>query len=389
MVSAATFANALAGVPATGALVNGRTLARGTAVFAQTEQSTAIDTNIEWRFGGSGFENTLLGSVDLLFQKVDSSFRFGAFPTIDLYAPVYGAARGPLATSQNFVRKDDLVGFYLQDQLKIGERLTILAGLRYDHSRVDTRNRIGRSRQQKDSDVTFRGGAVYQVTPGVGLYASYAEAFNPNFGLSQAGQPFDAETGKQYEAGIKTDLNGGRLRTTLAVYQLTRDDVLVPFPGFPGLNVQTGQQRSKGIEADASLVLAPGWNLTGAYSYTDVFVRRDANPLLINNRPINVPKHQGSLWASYDLALGNGSLRLGGGARAVSSREAQLPNSYRVSRYVIADAAIGYRIDRWRFQVNAYNLFDRNYIDSASPTGTRAVLVGEPLTVRASVGFSL
>lgn len=304
VLSAATFANALARVPATGALVNGRTLTRGTAVFDQTEQSTAIDTNLEWRASGNGFENTLLGGADLLFQKIDSSFRFGAFTPIDLYTPTYGGTRSPLATIQNFVRKDHLVGFYLQNQLKIGDRLTVLAGLRYDRSEVDNRNRLGAPRKQNDGDVTFRGGAVYQVTPGVGVYASYAEAFNPNFGLNQAGEPFDAERGKQYEAGIKTDLNGGRVRTTLAVFQLTRDNVLVPFPGFPGLNVQTGQQRSKGIEADASVTLMPGWNLTGAYSYIDVFVRRDANPLLIGSRRINVPEHQGSLWTSYDLTLG-------------------------------------------------------------------------------------
>lgn len=101
-----------------------------------------------------------------------------------------------------------------------------------------------------------------------------------------------------------------------------------------------------------------------------------------------MPEHQGSLWTSYDLTLGRGTLRLGGGARAVSNREALLPNAYEIPGYVIADAAITYRIDQWRLQVNAFNLFDRNYFDSASPTGQRSVLIGEPLTVRASVGLS-
>ena len=43
-----------------------------------------------------------------------------------------------------------------------------------------------------------------------------------------------AETGTQYELGLKTDLRDGRIRSTLAVCQLTRDDVLVAFPQFPG-----------------------------------------------------------------------------------------------------------------------------------------------------------
>jgi iron complex outermembrane receptor protein len=389
VLSAATFANALARDPTTGALVDGRTLSRGTAVFTQAEQATTIDTNLEWRADGRGFENLLLVGADLLFQKIDSQFDFGAFTAIDLFDPVYGGTRSPLAAVQDFVRKDDLYGIYLQNQLNIGERLTLLAGVRYDISRVDNRNRIGASRRQRDSDITFRAGAVYQVRPGIGFYASYAEAFNPNFGLDQQGEPFEAETGEQYEVGLKTDLDGGRIRTTLAAYQLTRDNVLVPFPGFPGLNVQTGQQRSRGIEADASVTLHPGWNVTAAYAYTDVFVRRDANPVLVGDRPINVPEHQASLWSTYDMRVGRGDLKLGAGIRIVGPREALLPNDYRVPGYEVFDAALGYQIDRWRFQVNAYNLFDRNYVDSASPTGQRSVLLGEPLTIRFGIGYSL
>ncbi|QYC11909.1 MULTISPECIES: TonB-dependent receptor [Brevundimonas] len=55
----------------------------------------------------------------------------------------------------------------------------------------------------------------------------------------------------------------------------------------------------------------------------------------------------------------------------------------------MADALASYRIDRWRVQLNAYNLFDENYVDSGSPTGTRTVLLGEPFTMKLSVGFAL
>lgn len=370
-----------------------RTLRRGTAIFNQTEQSTAIDTSVQGRFAGKiaglSFENTLVFGGDLLFQKIDQTFDFGGFPPINIFAPAYGGTRTPLFPVLDFKQDDNLYGFYVQNQLKLGDKLTILLGGRYDISDTGNFNRRNsRSRDQNDKDFTFRGGAVYQITPGVGLFASYAEAFNPNFGLTAAGEPFEAETGQQYEGGIKTDLNGGRVRTTLAVYQLTRDNVLVPFPQFPGTQIQTGQQRSRGIEADVAIKLTDRWNLTAAYTYTDVEVRKDTNPLLIGDRPISVPKHQASLWTTYDLSLGRGVLTLGGGGRYVGEREGTLPNSYQLPNYAIVDAAAIYRVDRWRLQLNAYNLFDKNYVDSASPTGTRTVLLGEPLTVRASVGYA-
>ncbi len=367
-----------------------RLLNRGTAIFDLDDESGAIDTNVEGRFSTGGIEHTLLFGADLLFQSIDSSFRFGSFTPLDLYAPVYGGTRSPLATIENYHRDDKLYGFYLQDQIRIGERLTLLIGGRYDIARTKNFNHLNTTaRNQKDEDFTWRAGAVYQVVSGLGFFVSYSEAFNPNFGLDQQGRPFEPETGTQYEAGIKTDLAGGRVRATLAAYQLTRDNVLVAFPNFPGVNVQTGQQRSKGIETDVAVKLTDNWNLTAAYAYTDVKVRKDANPVLIGDRPLYVPKHQANLWTSYDIATGDDqTLTLGFGGRYIGSREGTFPNSYQLPKYAVVDAAITYRLNRWRLQVNAYNLFDKNYVESASPTGAASVLLGEPLTVRAVIGYS-
>lgn len=381
-VSAATFASGLN--------ADQRTLRRGTALFQQNDKSAAIDSNIEWKFGLAGFQNTLLAGVDLFFQEVDQTFDFGGFPPIDLFAPVYGGARSPLFPVLDFNRTDKLYGFYIQNQLKVGERLTVLLGGRYDLADTDNFNvRNGRRTDQKDSDFTFRGGAVYQFTPGVGIYASYSEAFNPNFGNNgQTGDPFAPEIGEQYEAGIKTDLAGGRVRATLAAYQLTRDNVIVGFPGFPGLQIQTGQQRSRGVEADLAVRLTRAWDLTAAYAYTDVFVRRDTNPLLLGDTPINAPEHQASLWTTYDIDVGGNDFTLGVGGRYVGKRQGTLPNSFTLPKHGIVDAAITYRLDRLRFQLNAYNLFDKNYVDSASPTGARTMLLGEPVTVRGSIAYT-
>lgn len=383
VVSRATFSQGLAAGQS-------RRINRGTAIFELDDQSTTIDTNIEGKFTTGPIEHTLLFGADLLFQSIDSKFTFGSFPQLDVFAPVYGGVRGPTFPVENYVRDDKLYGFYAQDQLKIGERLTILIGGRYDIAKTDSLNRLNNvRREQKDKDFTWRAGAVYQVVPGLGLFASYSEAFNPNFGLSQQGVPFDAETGKQYEGGIKADLADGRIRGTLAVYELTRDNVIVAFPNLPGVQVQTGQQRSRGVEADIAVKVSDRLNVTGAYAHTDVKVMKDENPALLGDRPLYVPRNQASLWANYEIPIAaDQRLTIGAGGRYVGERQGTLPNSYMLPGYTIFDAAISYRMARWRFQVNAYNLLDKNYIDSSSPTGIASVLVGEPLTVRARIGYS-
>lgn len=366
-----------------------RTLNRSSAIFALSDQSTAIDSNLQYTHSGARFENTFLIGADLLFQSVDSTFNFTSFPPIDIYAPVYGGPRGPLFAIQSYTEENTLYGLYLQNQLKLGDKLTVLVGARFDGAEIDNTNRLTSTRRsQKDEDVTFRIGVTYELAKDVAVYASYSEAFNPNFGLNAFGDPFEPETGTQYEAGLKTDFADGRIRTTLAAFQLVRDNVLVAFPQFPGTQVQTGQQRSQGFEFDGAIDLTDNWRLTTAYAYTDVEVRRDTNPALIGDSPINAPAHQASLWTSYDIPLRRGVLTLSGGGRFVGEREGTLPNSYTLPNYTIADAAVAYRQANWRLQANIYNLFDEDYILSASPTGQRSVLPGEPLTARLTLGIS-
>ncbi|WP_188946435.1 TonB-dependent siderophore receptor, partial [Polymorphobacter multimanifer] len=237
-------------------------------------------------------------------------------------------------------------------QTKIGERLSVLIGGRYDISKTRNFDRLtSQRRRQRDADFTFRVGGVYQVTPGAGFFVSYAEAFNPSFGVSADSEPFEPEQATQYEAGIKTDLAGGRIRTNVSVYRITRDNVLVAFPGVPGLQLQTGQQRSQGFEADAAVRLSDRWNVTAAYTYSDVTVRKDTSPLFVGDRPVSVPSHLVNFWSSYVLPLGPGVLTTGGGGRYVGKREGTLPNSYVIPDYVVADALLDYRLDRWRLRL--------------------------------------
>jgi len=368
-----------------------RTLMRGVGRFENQDQSLAIDTNLTAKFDTGGIDHTVLAGVDVLSQDVQQSFAFGLQSTIDLFNPVYYQPVGPLFPPGNdFDRNDRLVGLYIQDQIKVGPNFTIVAGGRYDSSDTSNSDFVSATESSQDENVFVpRIGAIYEFAPGLAAYANYAQSFNPNFGADSSGQVFDAEEGESYELGLKTALMNGRINATVAAYEITRTNVLTPDPDplHAGFSIATGEQQSRGFDADLAYALADNWNLIFAYAYTDLKITRDTD--FRGDTPINVPEHQASVFTKYEFEYGPlAGLGLGLGARYVGDREGTLPNSYLLPSYTTVDASISYRFGHARVQLNVYNLLDEEYFPSSASTGGIGVLAGEPLTARITLGYA-
>ena len=368
-----------------------RTLFRGVGRFENQDKSIAIDTNLTAKFYTGDIEHTLLAGVDLLSQDVQQSFAFGFQSTLDIFNPVYFQPVDPLFPPGNdFDRDDSLIGFYVQDQIKLGENLTVVAGGRFDASDTTNRDFVSATESSQEDDAFVpRVGAIYEFTQGIAAYASYAQAYRPNFGANFSGNVFDAEEGESYEVGLKTAALDNRLNSTLAAYEITRTNVLTsdPDPLHAGFNIATGEQRSRGFDADIAYAFNDSWNLIFAYAYTDIEITRDTD--FQGDIPINVPKHQASVFSKYEFTDGPlAGLGLGLGARHVGDREATLPNSYQLPAYTTVDASISYRLDDARLQLNLYNLLDEEYFPSSASTGGIGVLAGEPLTARLTLGYA-
>lgn len=373
--SIATFAGALQ--------ANQRILNRQSARYTSEDQSLATDTHIQGTFKTGPVGHTMVVGVDAYRQQVDERFLFSSIAPIDLYNPAYGARPTPTFSPLWQKRRDWLFGAYVHDRVDLTEALSVVVGGRYDSTSTKVLFRAtGQTRTQADAAFTGRAGAIYRVTPAVAVYANYAQSFNPNFGVLANGGDQKPERGEQIEAGVKTEALGGLLTATASVYRLTRSNVLVANPATPGLSVQTGEQESTGFELDGRLRVTSRFSLLAAYAYTDVEVTKDTT-IPVGHRPINVPRHSGSLWGTYEVfADADQSVTLGAGARYVGDREGTLPNTYTVPSYTTADAMAEYRFKNVSVQLNATNLFDKSYYASASPTGSNSVLVGDPLTVR-------
>jgi iron complex outermembrane receptor protein len=363
-----------------------RTLNRGYGIGSQFYDSYYLDTNLLGEFCTGTVEHQLLVGFSLSRDESDVSFEFGDAAPVDIFDPVFDQtvnATG-IPTSDSFTTRDTL-GIYLQDQITIAENLKFLLGGRIDFFEERSNNRLANTDSgQSDTAFSPRVGVVYQPIPEISLYAGFSQSFAPSIGIAANGDTFRPERGTQYEVGAKVDISD-ELSANLAFYDLTRTNVTTTDPDNPNFSVQTGEQRSQGIEFDINGEILPGWNIIAGYAYNDARVTED-NSIPEGNRLRNAPEHSFNLWTTYRIQEGNlRGLGFGLGFYFVGERPGDLANSFELPSYFRTDAAIFYERDRFRAALNVRNLFDIKYYPTAS--SINSVDVGAPLTVQGTLSW--
>jgi iron complex outermembrane receptor protein len=365
-----------------------RTLERGLIVADdQFQDSYASNTNIVGMFKTGSIAHKVLFGGDLsrdVFGAIQTEF---ALSPIDLFNPVYGQSEKiPIAEFPNEPFTSSSLGIYLQDQIDLLPNLKLLLGGRFDivSQKIDFAD--GSKSFQQDEAFSPRIGLVYQPTDWLSFYASHSRSFSQNVGSTFDSTLFKPERRGQYEVGVKADWLDRKLSTTLAFYQITRSNVLTSDPANPNFSIQTGEQRSRGIEFDIAGEILPGWKIAGGYAYTDARITADTT-FEVGNRLNNAPRHAFSLWTTYEVQTG--SLKgLGGGLGLfyVGQREGDLGNTFQIPSYVRTDLSLFYRRENFRIGLNIENLFDVRYFE-ASESDLR-VFYGAPLTVKGTISYS-
>ncbi len=343
------------------------------------------------RFATGSVQHQLLFGIEYRRGTENPEFQFSnPYPSINIFNPIY--IRVPYAIAPEFFRDDslDIIGIYLQDQIDLLPNLKLLAGVRYDYvNQFRTTRNLGEPREEfalQDSKFTPRFGIVYQPIAPLSLYASYTTSFNPSFAgsLNEDGSPFKPETGRQFEIGIKADLSE-RLSLTLAAFDIRKQNVATPDPQNPLFSVQTGEVASRGFDLNLGGEVLPGWNVVAAYTYLDAFVSKD-NTDIVGNKLANVPANQFSLWSTYEIQQGSlQGLGFGLGFFYVDNRPGDLDNTYTLPNYFRTDAALYYRRNNWRVQLNIENLFNIEYFTSSTFGSRLGINPGAPFSVRGTI----
>ncbi len=335
---------------------------------------------------------------DLLFKSRTAAQANlgGPVPNLSLFNPIYGltGAANYNLDALPLSRSDDRSvrgGVYLQDQVRFGERLIALAGVRWDRFQDD--NRIS-GVDFEDSQATYRLGLIFKPRQDISTYLSWSDTFEPQAAGSQSaevGGPFPPVTGAQIEAGAKTALHGGRVQVNAAVYRIVRENILQADQSLPPINGRDqlrpiGEVTSEGFEMDVSTDLTANWVLTANYGYNDTRITGTAPGQSITNavgdRFVNAPRHQAGFWTRYQVPKLRTAFAFGG--EYVAERVGF--NNERVKPYTVFDASITTTLDVAKVRLRVDNLFDKTY--AASGFGLQGSFPGEPRTVFVEVSHA-
>lgn len=378
-----------AGVGAFGLQADQRTLTRYYFPLEEASKSFAVDNNVEVKFDTGAWQHTVLAGLDYRRLESDyaSAFAFGA-PSLDLFNPVYGA---PIVKPAYTSRQDKVqqqLGVYVQDQIKI-DRWVITAAGRQDKVRTRTDQLLATPvtrERQDDSKFSGRLGVNYLFDSGWAPYLAWSQSFEPTVGVDFAGQSFKPTTGEQIEAGLKFQPASGRALASLAVYEIKQENTLTVDPNHTLFSVQQGETRVRGAELEGRWNFRNGLSLYGAYTYTDSQVTRTNDAAALGRQIALQPRNLASLGADYTIGYGAWSgLGFGAGVRYTGEHYGDIYNQWKTPSYTLFDASVRYDLDAWRFQLNASNLTDKEYVSVCN--SAIWCYYGYPRTVTATVRY--
>lgn len=299
----------------------------------------------------------------------------------------------PTTTTLSFDRTilSDSLSVYGQEHIDISNVVKIRAGVRYDSVKLADLNNIGATAaaQRGTRDLlSWQAGAVYQPADWLSFYGGYSAGQYISIQTESSRLSPIPEDSSQIEAGIKTELLGGKLNANVALFETRRDNYFVTLT--PGADpVQEGRQRSRGVELDLIGAPAKGLTFIANFAYIDAINRSNALGSVIGLAPSqstfgkrlgSTPKTSGALWANY--ALTDGPLAgLGFGAGFVYKGDTFVDSLelLKVPSYTIYRAALSYRAKHFDLQVSVNNLTDKTYYTVPTFIGA---LPGEPRSVK-------
>ena len=378
-------------------------------VFATRERvsQTVLDTHLQAKINTGPIHHTALLGVD--WNTTNAAMKLfegnaAGIPTpgLDIANPVYPQDM-PAADnlSMHSKQKIDQLGFYLQDQLRYQNWVLTLGG-RYDRVATKDKDLLFPDDPEFNAGVkrtafTGRAGLNYVFSNGIAPYVSYSQSFLPQAGFDRNFNSFDPTRAAQYEVGIKYQPVGTNNLYTMALFDLTKTNVLVRDPDDPQgfRSKQVGEIGSRGAELEARTEILPGLHLVGNFTYQDVKVTKTTEEDTNGKMPVQIPNTITSAWLDYSVGhygvnllqrLGVDNvewlrgLGIGGGVRYLGRVFDDGQNTSTTPAFTLFDATLRYDYGPWLFTISAHNIFNNQYISAHTVgnfyLGTQRTIVG-------------
>lgn len=312
------------------------------------------------------------------------------------------------------------IAFYGQGNYRVGKKIELIAGLRYDY---ELRRTTVRGEFQKDAQPVFtmrpdttaskgfravspRLGILYHVNEQIHVFTNYSRGFRAG-GLTQLSTdpsqpplyPFEPEYSSNVEAGIKTTLFQNRLRFNFTAFLIDVSNAQVPTLVLPDAITVTrnnGKLTSKGVEVELAATPFKRLQVDVNFGYTDATYRSlflSQNGMendLRGRKQLFTPEMTAMTAVQYTYPLpSKKNLRLitRGEFRYLGKQYFDLANQIAQNGYGIVHVRAGLSSDLLDVFIWSRNLGNKKYVTYAYDFG--AVHLGQPVQYGMSILLSI
>lgn len=353
-------------------------------------------TDLNWKADIAGAENQFLIGAEFgrqvsRNQRINGFFDGIAPGTVRAFVTPATASAPPLATfragpgNRSIRAQADIAALFVQDQVKIGDAIELIGGIRYDRFELTLDNRLAGTRVARvDHLWSPRAGVVVKPVANASLYASFSRSYLPQSGdqftsLDASLAALEPEGFLNREIGAKWDITP-TLNISIAAYLLDRTNTRAP-GAVAGTVELTGRQRSKGIELGLDGQITKWWQVQAGMAVQDARITSTTSAAPAGRHVPLVPEFQASLWQRFQIAdpvgIGVGILHQGGSFAGIS-------NSVRLPAYTRIDGALFVTLAKGvQAQLNVENLFNAAYFPTAHTDNN--ISTGTPRTARLTI----
>ncbi|MEM9742711.1 MAG: TonB-dependent siderophore receptor [Pseudomonadota bacterium] len=314
--------------------------------------------------------------------------------SINIFNPVYGnspVSGLELVSQLDRVETQESLGFYVQNQISLTEKLDVRIGARVDDYEQSLNDRrAGRRSDYSETRVSPQFGLVYQAAENVSLYAVYGENFRPLSGATDE-NGLDPNISKSTEIGVKFDANDGAFTGTIALFDVEQSNIATFDADFNPTAV--GEAGSRGLEVDLTGYVTDTTSLWLSFAYVDAETKNGYTDFISfafipsGSDLLNIAERQASLQVAQDLRVGGMPLTLIGGVTFVDDRSGEFGDpTFRLPSYTTARIGANLAVSEElgiRLEVN--NLFDEEfYTNSFADVWVQP---GAPRNFRVSVDY--
>ncbi|WP_223608257.1 TonB-dependent siderophore receptor [Chryseobacterium sp. OSA05B] len=390
---------------------NPNILSRSLSNWQALGKNNIFQTYVRGSLETGNITHKIIAGFDYGNRKYQADFSYlGDGGSIDIYNIAYGVNPNTLPPesayylNRNATYYNDqgvkYTSYYAQDQIgMLNNKLRItLAGRYTNGTTFSGYPNLDPIKADQAGEFTPRVGASYSIKDDFSVYGVFDKTFAPQSATGINGSSItDPLKGQNIEFGLKKDWMGGKWNSTVAVYEIRRKNILVA--GNSNDNngnafmIPTGEQRSRGFEADIKGEIVKGLNIVVNYAYTDAKTIKDSDASRIGVQSPGNAKNVQNTWLSYRFEHGNlkgfgisAGYQYQGGRQSWFGTTAKYDQS--LEDYFDTNFGISYVAKKFDVNLLLNNVLNRKlYSGYRSDDGSYAWIYNAPRNWRLSIGY--